>query len=137
MQGFKQDTKRIGAFSYKVTQLDAVTGRRAFTRMLKVVGPAFAKLDDGVGPAFTELVQRLDEDDVDHFCELFAKITEVSGGDLATGAEPYLSTIFGVHFAGRYLELTQWLVFCFEVNFASFFGGAGELVRKAVPRASE
>jgi hypothetical protein len=134
MQGFKTETKRIAGHDYKVTQLDAIAGRRAFTRMLKVVGPAFAKLDDGAGEAFTELVDRLGEDDVAHFCDLFAKMTEVSGGDFGERA-PQLSDIFGVHFAGRYLEMSQWLIFCFEVNFASFFGGAGGLVRNAVAKA--
>jgi hypothetical protein len=29
-----------------------------------------------------------------------------------------------IHFTGRYLEFTRWLIFCIEVNFASFFAGA-------------
>ncbi len=127
----EQKTTRIGAHSYKVTQLDAVVGRRVFTRLFKIAGPALAKLENGIdekalGAALTELVTRLEPADVDHFCDTFAEVTEVSGGKY-TKAAPQLDTVFSVHFAANYLEMFQWLAFCLQVNFSSFFVGIGQL----------
>lgn len=142
MKGFKTETKHIGGFTYQVTQLDAITGRKAFTRLMKVIGPAIGKLqgaggeDASLGQAFAELTGNLSEEDVDYFCDVFAKQTAVSGGDLREGAEPQLSDIFSIHFAGRYFELMQWLVFAFKVNFSSFFGGAGAILRGGVQLGS-
>ena len=133
MQGFKTEEKRIGEFTYRVTQLDAITGRGAFTRLMKVGGPAIAKLDEGVGAAFGELCTRLEVEDVHYFCDLFAKQTEVVQPD---GKAPQLSDIFLFHFAGRYLEMMQWLTFAMKANFGSFFGGAGALVAQARAAAS-
>lgn len=132
MQLFKTEEKVIGAYTYKVTQLDAITGRRAFTRMMKVVGPALGGSSEGLETFFSSLA----EDDMDHFCNLFAKMTTVSGGDLREGAEPQLSDVFMYHFAGRYLEMVEWLVFAFKVNFASFFAGAGALAAQVRGQAS-
>ncbi len=138
MQTFATETKTIGAFRYKVTQLDAHRGRRAFMRLTKLIGPAMVqlqssgKLDDKIEKAITQLVDRLGEDDVDYFCDLFASMTSVSGGDLKANAEPQLDAIFSVHFAGRYLEMLQWLIFSMKVNFASFFGGWAALLAPAL-----
>lgn len=136
---FQTDEKQIGGYKYRVTQLDALKGRRAFTRLMKVVGPAIGELASGkaddIAPALEKLVTRLSEDDVDHFCDLFARVTSVSGGDLKEGLSPQLDSIFAAHFSGRYLEMAQWLIFCFQVNFASFFAGAASLLGQAAPRA--
>lgn len=136
---FKVESQRIGVHTYKVTQLDAITGRRAFTRLLKLIGPAMSKLD-GMGEsslarAMAELVGHLEEGDVDYFCDTFSAVTEVSGGKYAKAA-PQLDTVFLSHFAGEYLEMTQWLVFCMKVNFASFFAGAGQALGNQAPSDS-
>jgi hypothetical protein len=136
MAAFKQESARIGAHTYKVTQLDALKGRRAFTRLAKLLGPAFAQLqgegtdDEKVARALTSLVDRMSEDDVDFFCDAFAELTEVSGGAYKKAA-PQLDTVFATHFAGNYLEMTRWLIFAMKVNFSSFFGGAGALLGQA------
>lgn len=130
---FKQESKRIGAHDYKVTQLDAVKGRRAFVRLAKFVGPAMVKLegsgtpDERVGQAIVAFLADLSEADLDYFCDTFAAVTEVSAGKYGAAA-PQLDSVFSVHFAGDYLSMTQWLVFCFKLNFSSFFAGAGALV---------
>ena len=128
MQGIRTETKHIGGYDYTVSQLDAIEGRRAFTRLTRFVGPALVHVTgDAVDMAklFADVAGRLAEDDVDYFCDLFAKRTAVSGGDLKAGAQPQLDTIFSLHFAGRYLELVEWLTFCFKVNFGPFFAGLG------------
>lgn len=138
---FEQKSTRIGAYSYKVTQLDAVTGRRAFTRLFKIAGPAMAQLENGMnekalGGALTELVTRLESADIDYFCDTFAEVTEVSGGKY-TKASPQLNEVFSVHFASSYLEMFQWLVFCMQVNFSSFFVGVGQLLAGLAARKSD
>lgn len=138
----KQEEKRIGDYTYRVTQLDAIEGSRVFVRFTKTFGPALSSLntddfESTVGSLIAGFTSRLEEKDFEHYCRLFAKLTEVEGGDLEDGASPQLSDIFAVHFAGRYLELVRWLIFCFEVNFRGFFDGAGDLLRKATASASK
>jgi hypothetical protein len=124
---FKVEEKRIGAHTYKVTQLDAVTGRRTFFRLTKAAGPAMARLytggkplDERISTALQELLQNLTEADVDHFCDTFAAVTEVSGGQYSKAA-PQLDSVFITHFAGDYMAMVQWLGFCVQINFRSFF----------------
>ena len=37
---------------------------------------------------------------------------------------PRLDGVFDEHFAGRYMEMVQWLAFCVQVNFQGFFKGS-------------
>lgn len=136
MPAFKVESKRIGAHDYKVTQLNAVTGRRVFTRLFKLVGPAMAKTegrkgDDALAAAMTGLLEHLSEDDVDYFCDVFSAVTSVSGGAYSKAA-PQLADVFLSHFAGEYLAMMQWLAFCMQVNFRSFFAGAGRAIGQLV-----
>lgn len=117
MQGFKQEEMQLGEFTYRVTQLDAVVGYRTFTRLMKVVRPVAEKRDEGFGAFFAEVVKHLDAKEIRFYCALFVARTEVE----ADGNAVPLANVFGVHFAGRYAELIDWLAFCFKVNFAGFF----------------
>jgi hypothetical protein len=119
-------SSRIGAYTYTVTPLTAIPGRRAFVRLAKAVGPALGAAagvkegdDAGMFAAFAGLVAHLSEDDVDYFCDLFAANTTVKMGD----KEPSLADIFDVHFAGRYLDMFRWLAFSVATNFGDFFAG--------------
>ena len=145
----------IGGQKYRVTPLDAIRGRKVFARFMKLVSPALSevansalgaklktkftkpaateeKKDDEkeIDPdaakalirALTNIVTGLTEDDVEYFCEVFAKSTTVSYED---GKTPRLSDVFALHFATKYDEMTAWLLFCFEVNFAGFFQKLG------------
>lgn len=127
---FSQEDKQIGAYTYKVTQLDAIQGIEVLTRFVNIVGPALASADTkdaalALAKAFGDLSTKLTAEDVKYFVGKFSKLTTVSGGDLKAGHEPQLDTIFAAHFAGRYLDLFKWLAFCFEVNFRSFFTESG------------
>jgi hypothetical protein len=120
----EQKSTRIGVHGYKVTMLDAHTGRRAFVRLFKIVGSAYATLAGGnEEAAFRELIEKLTPEELDYFCDTFATVTEVSGGKHGA-AKPQLDDIFALHFAGNYFEMFEWLTFCFKLNFASFFDGA-------------
>lgn len=134
----KTESRRIGAFDYKVTQLDAVRGRRALTRLAKIVlggasaGQSAATVQEAGSIALDKISDRLSEADVDYFCDLFAGNTTVSGGEYA-GKEPDLAGIFALHFAGSYKEMFLWLAFALEVNFGAFFKGLGALQAKVAP----
>lgn len=119
----------IGGVTYEVRQLDAVRGRRVFMRFAKVVAPALGALkaagkmapDEALAHALGQLVNGVTEDDLDFFCDAFAPTTCMVEGS----KRPELAKCFELHFAGRYLELLQWLAFCFEVNFGTFFQKLG------------
>lgn len=138
--GFAQKERVIGGFTYRVTQLDAIEGLQVGVRVMNMLGAATA----GIGDADVsflkvagEFATKLTAKELEYYCKLFSKLTEVEGGNLAEGAAPQLSDIFAVHFAGRYLDLVKWLAFCFEVNFQDFFDGAGDLVRKGMAKVAE
>lgn len=115
-------TKVIGETEYEVTQLDAIRGRKVMVRLAKAFAPVLAggKSADGLA-RLGEALANISDDDVDFLCDTFAPSTSVISTD-AQGRRvaPQLSKIFGLHFAGKYDELIQWLYFCLEVNFGSF-----------------
>lgn len=120
-------TKEIGACSYSVQQLGALKGHQVLMRLLKCIGPALEGLEgkklseEVLAGMLAKVVSELDEGAVDYFCDAFAGSTTVLMPD---GKAPFLNHVFDVHFAGKYLDLAKWLVFCMEVNFGDFFGEA-------------
>lgn len=125
-------TIEIGPHTYTVTQLDALKGRKAFVKLVHCLGPAFSSTTPQ--EVISNLLANLREEDMEHFCDLFAGVTSVTGGEYAD-REPQLGTktVFGTHFAGNYLAMFEWLVFCVTSNFGSFFGGISGLVEKYAP----
>lgn len=130
---FKTESKRIGAYTYHVQQLDAVRGSNALLRLLKVIGPAFEADDEG--GALAKLAGSLSESELRWFCDLFAGQTTVTGGDIPDDHEPQLDGIFGEHFAGNYFAMLEWLRFAFEVNYASFFVIAAAKYKAAMAKS--
>lgn len=126
----EKQSKQIGDYTYEVTQFDAIKGRRVFVRLSNLLGPAFSEMkseNDG-NKAIGKLLENLKEVDLDYFCDAFAECTEVGGGDFAEGKTPKLKAIFGLHFAGKYFAMFEWLTFALEVNYQSFFDEAGPLL---------
>lgn len=115
----KQESDTIGEHTYTVTQLGALQGRVAATRLARIVGPLMGSAGDA-GAALGRLAGALHEDDVNYFCDLLAPLTTVSGGAYGSKA-PRLQDIFDAHFAGHYFEMAKWLAFALKVNFGSFF----------------
>jgi hypothetical protein len=127
---FKTEERVIGASTYMVSQLGAIAGRAAFLRLVKALGPALGGLVSAGGKLrgdidFGDLISRvqLSEGDLSYFCDLFAQKTFVK---LEDGKMPRLDNVFDAHFAGKYMDLVQWLAFCVKVNFADFFGDLGQ-----------
>lgn len=131
--------KRIGPYTYKVTHLDASAGTRMGVRLLKMLGPtaagflegaAGAKTDGegslavGAAQALREIAALAQPDEYMAFMKELAHCTVVV---LDSEHQPRLDDIFDDHFAGHYDWLREWFRFALEVNFSSFFGGAGKL----------
>lgn len=127
--------KRIGPHVYRVTQHGTRAGLKLLVRITKIAGPGVGSfvggvgrgdelgsaLANGVGEALHDLASRLREDEVDAIATEFAGQTVVA---LSAELQPRLVDIFDDHFAGHYDLLLQWLQFCLEVNYGTFFGGA-------------
>lgn len=126
----------IGEYTYETTQLGALTGRKAFARIAKLAAPALAAAGDGDNP-IAALAKAFGDEDVDYFCDVFAPTTTVTGGAYGS-KQPQLSGVFDLHFAGKYMDLTKWLLFCLEANFGSFFSelGLSPLAAKESPSPS-
>lgn len=135
---FKTESKRLGSHIYTVTQLNAVTGRRALLRLSKILGPAFTEgLRGGQAASYSAIASNLTENDLDYFCDLLSAQTSVRGGEYAEAAEPQLDKVFAEHFADNYFELLEWLSFALEVNFSSFFRGLATKLSAAIKQAKE
>lgn len=122
-------SKKIGNHGYEVTQLGGKEGRRVFAKVTQLIGASVAAIAGAGGKpdpvkAFETFASQVTPDNMDYFCDTFAKLTQVHypGGKVLL-----LSDIFDDHFADNYGEMIEWLTFCLEVNFASFLGGAGGL----------
>lgn len=123
---------------YSVTQLPAGKGREGLRRLLKAIGPSLAPLGSmlrGAGPeamaeALGKLLENLPSEDLTYFCDLFGETSTVKAPD--SNKTPRIKDVFDLHFAGNYWEMTEWLVFCVEVNYRRFFeGGLAKLVASA------
>jgi hypothetical protein len=130
----KSESKQIGLHLYTVEQLGAIRGREIFVRLVRLLGSSVDTIKGDAGAVLAKAAANFSELDMSAFCEAFAAKTDVTGGEYAT-AHPQLSNIFDVHFAGNYSELVEWLIFCFKVNFGSFFLGVGEKLKRPVPAA--
>lgn len=153
-------TVTIGSDVYEITQLKTSDGLPIYSRLLKVLGPMVrATLADpaivGGVKASTEgsdavsgaagikianvVLQGFESLETAFLLELadtFKKVTKVqlmAGGpmvDMAAG------DIFDQHFAGRYAQLTKWLLAHLHLNFTDFLAGlasAGARSQAAAP----
>lgn len=114
-------SKEIGGVTYTFTQLGAIKGRKVCARLAKVL----ATTVNGQLP-------QISEEDVDYFCDTYAPLTSVT----IEGKSPQLDKIFDTHFAGKYDEMMQWLWFCLETDFGSFFRKAGDVAAVQAAAAS-
>jgi len=114
------ESKTIGKHTYVVEQLGALKGRAVFVRLVRLLGSSVDTIKGDAGAVLAKAAAGFSEEDMTAFCDVFAAKTYVTGGEYAT-AQPQLSNIFDIHFAGNYSEMVEWLIFAFKVNFGSFF----------------
>lgn len=129
--------KVIGSHEYGVYQLGALKGRRVLARFAKLIAPAFGatvaasskpgKVNQGevLERMLSAFVEHLSDEDIEYFCNEFGPVSDVT---LPNGKTPQLPDIFDAHFSNNYYEMIGWLIFCFEVNFSSFFEKVGSLM---------
>jgi hypothetical protein len=129
---FKTEERVIGGLTYKVSQLGAIKGREAFLRLFKCLGPMAGTLANKGEVDLATALQRLEmtAGDLAYFCDLFAEKTFVV---LEDKRAPRLDNVFDTYFAGKYLDMVQWLAFAVEVNFRDFWGAAKERAAAAAP----
>lgn len=133
-------SKQIGDCTYRVRQLPAVQGRKVLVRLMKMFGPALGSMESNgnaegnVLQMLSTALENLDEDMFDSLCDTFAKYTEFelpNGNYIGLGEQG----MFDQHFTGKMGQMTQWLVFCVQVNFADFLGVLSGAVKKSAPPA--
>lgn len=112
----QQKKKTIGVHTYTHTQLLAGQGRKVLTRLLKLLA---GSTTSGGSVNLAGIASMLNDDDLDFLCDVFAEQTIVSGGPYKS-AQP-LKQVFQTHFSGNYGEMINWLKFCVEANFSTFF----------------
>lgn len=140
--GIEAREKRIGDHVYRVTLHGTKAGLKLLVRVTKILGPGAGSFIGGLGrdaigldgalangaaEALHDFAARLNETEVLGIADEFARQTVVV---VDSETEPRLCDIFDDHFAGRYDLLLQWLGFCLEVNYGSFFvarSGVGPL----------
>jgi hypothetical protein len=136
----KTEKTTIDGVTYEVTQLMAEEGLPIFARFLNVIAPAFERLGD-----LAEFKAEDLEESPEGTQKLFNKFARIIGGMLrdpllavhltaftdafkaqtqvhvGSGKVVALSSIYSVHFAGRYPSLVKWLWFCLQLNLGKSF----------------
>lgn len=138
----RRQTKEIGGVTYQVTPVPFGVGRVALVRLLKIVSPvlseAFKQSSNQAMAAgvLSVLPSSLSDDDISYYAKLFGPYSEFMNGSewiKLTDAQQDL------HFAGKYYEFLEWLLFAISVNYAPFFSGilkggaGGGLLRTMAP----
>lgn len=129
----KSDSKVIGGFRYRMTQVGASTGNQIILRLSRPLSALFAdaarkgtKLtkEDLLG-SVDKALGALAPEDLDFIAAALAARTSVWLPDGTTAPKEHaLTIVFEEHFAGRYGEELAWLRWGIELN--RFFGDALE-----------
>ncbi len=110
--------KTIGGVDYEVMCLGARSGQESFLALMKAAVTGWQG-SDTVADLIMSMVIGLPDAQFVSMADKFASRTTVS---LPNGNKPCLKDIYDLHFAGKYGDLTQWFMFCIEVNFGNFLG---------------
>jgi len=117
----KFETQVIGDCSYTVTQLTAGAGLPVFSRLLSVLAilnaDSFASEEAFLAGVANVLRDPKLSEHLEAFCAAFRGSTQVN----LNGNMIALDALYDEHFAGKYIELIQWLMFCIKLNFATSF----------------
>ena len=115
--------RTIGSTQFKVFPLGARQGCQVMTRLTRLIGGALKgnTLDIksvDVGSMISGALEAMQDSDLEFLCTTFAAKTTFSVDGTAW---PLLTSQFETYFSANYGELFEWLKFCLEVNFSSFF----------------
>jgi hypothetical protein len=139
--GLKQETRSIGKYKYRVTQLPALKARALFVRLTKALGPVLGTALEGIGPVtlrgmlglngatlgllINEASTRLTEEDLTYFCDVLGESSELLGE--SGRGERLTESVQNIHFGGQLLQMFKWMGFALEVNFSDFLDGLKSL----------
>ena len=129
MRVAQSKTKTIGEYEYIVTPLPSEESTEVLRRLSGVLGNGVAKLagdSDGIA-AIGGLFGSITKEDKDYLLSVFVKQTWVKQGDRKLPLE----TCFNEHFRGSMDEQMQWVAFCMELNFRSFFSWAADKLKSS------
>lgn len=121
---------------YRITPHGSKEGKRVLARLVALVGLPLSQLaSTDVAGAIGSFVKGADAATLDYFFDAFAPKTEVEiEGNLLP-----LPSVADDLYARNYGEMLEWLIACFEVNFADFFAVArsrvGALIEQAMGQA--
>lgn len=114
----------IGETTYELKPLATSTMLKLMAKLVKILGPAAALLDNpaqvlggGVGRILVEISERLDDAEVISVCMTLAEHTQVIDGDRKLPLAGAKGAQWETHFAGDPVELLRWLGTALEVNF--------------------
>lgn len=136
--------RQIGDCAYRVTQFGAKQGLSVLTRLMRFAGPALRAGLNNDAAALGAMLVGLDAVEVLALAEMFAERTKlVRTITTAAGPQPLATPLagdFDTHFADKYDELVEYLVFAILVNFEKSLGrgkAMGERLREMLaPSAS-
>lgn len=125
----------IDDYTYTIYMLPPKKARKMLVSMAKIIGPAlgaavgegsFSSLldkktsDINVGAIIGQILERIDDKELDQFCEWLASVTHVDGKPLKDQ--------FEFHFLGRIGAQFEWLAAAIKVNFSDFFPRLGRVI---------
>lgn len=110
--------RKIGTTVYRVRTLPATQGIAVFATL----APIFSLITAGatLQTAVAAALPRIDAGEFTKAAKTFAEFTHLECDD---GRKPRLQDVFDEHFSGELFELGEWIAFCVEVNYATFFAG--------------
>ncbi len=140
----KSQEREIGGRTYRVTQLSPDVGIPFLTSLMQLVGPSLggflagmadkdtfdASMLRGASEALYEVARRVTPAEMKRIVDTLAPTTTLvwqEPGEAEPREQNLAHAMKAGHFAGEYQHLFAWIRFALEVNYASFFDGAGGL----------
>lgn len=130
----KTEKVSIGTTQFTITQIGAVEGRRLYKKLVTALGPLFREAyasNKAEGAAETRVLglvlralEDLPLDLFEELCESFAAVTVFKTPTMTVPIPLNTQGQFDDLFAGDYGALTNWVMTCLKLNFASFLGAA-------------
>lgn len=134
-------TLTIGKSEYKLMTLGAVKGAELWLDLLRIVATPIETLtkaegvdEAAIAGAVASAIRSIDHATASKFYAAFGPVSSVRKPSVEPGEPDRWPTlegaVFDEHFAGNYIELTEWLVQSVIFNFLGFFadGSLGNLV---------
>jgi hypothetical protein len=122
----KTKTITIDGDDYVITQLGAITGRRIWLKLAKIIaapmrvlGSAKGISEESMAAALAAAVTEMDEATIEELYAAYGPRCTVRVGERSPELQ---GEVFDQHFAGRYLTMSKWLLECTLFNFADFLG---------------